>query len=310
METHETIRLLREAHDLSQEALAEMTGYKDRSSIAKIESGSIDLSQSRIAAFAKALGVSPAQLIGVDDATSANTFSSILKHQRKALGLTRAQIAKSMGVSETTVHRWENGNIKTLGYKEINRLSNLLGVSPSVLMGWDSSKSSRPAANPSLVMPRHLIEKIPFISVIKKYCLGHGKPFSDVVTFYEAPENNAELESLLFYGVPKLNDKTRIESIIGCKIEKAVHLMRPELETALPLVITRSDVSFLARLHQLNGKGLHQLEKKMAELTSSKEYLLDSCQPTLIAARGDGSALEGITSIDGDLSDHEDDLIP
>ena len=52
---------------MSQDALAEKVGYKDRSSIAKVEAGLVDLSQSKIAAFAKALGVSPAILIGVGE---------------------------------------------------------------------------------------------------------------------------------------------------------------------------------------------------------------------------------------------------
>ena len=67
METHENIKALREQKGLSQEALAEKTGYKDRSSIAKIEAGLVDLSQSKIAAFAKALDVTPAYLMGIAD---------------------------------------------------------------------------------------------------------------------------------------------------------------------------------------------------------------------------------------------------
>lgn len=67
METHENIRALREQKGLSQEALAEKAGYKDRSSIAKIEAGLVDLSQSKIAALAKALDVTPAYLMGIAD---------------------------------------------------------------------------------------------------------------------------------------------------------------------------------------------------------------------------------------------------
>ena len=63
METFENIKYLREKRGLSQEELAAMVGYKDRSSIAKVESGLVDLSQSKIAAFAAALGVTPAQLM-------------------------------------------------------------------------------------------------------------------------------------------------------------------------------------------------------------------------------------------------------
>ena len=64
METHEMIKTLREKLGLSQESLALQVGYRDRSSIAKIEAGLVDLSQSKIALFAKALGVSPAYLMG------------------------------------------------------------------------------------------------------------------------------------------------------------------------------------------------------------------------------------------------------
>ena len=67
METYENIKYFREKRGMSQEELAIMVGYKDRSSIAKIESGRVDLSQSKIAAFAKALGVSPARLMGFSD---------------------------------------------------------------------------------------------------------------------------------------------------------------------------------------------------------------------------------------------------
>ena len=39
---------------MSQDRLAELTGYKDRSSIAKIEKGEVDLAESKIREFAKA----------------------------------------------------------------------------------------------------------------------------------------------------------------------------------------------------------------------------------------------------------------
>ena len=52
---------------LSQDALAELTGYKDRSSIAKIEKGEVDISESKIREFAKALKISPQELMGWDE---------------------------------------------------------------------------------------------------------------------------------------------------------------------------------------------------------------------------------------------------
>jgi transcriptional regulator with XRE-family HTH domain len=68
METiYENIKMLRESKGLSQDALAELTGYTSRSSIAKIEKGLVDLPQSKIIAFAKALGVTPIELMGVKE---------------------------------------------------------------------------------------------------------------------------------------------------------------------------------------------------------------------------------------------------
>lgn len=60
------IRQLREQLGLSQDELAKRLGYKSRSTIAKIESGSNDIPQSKIAAFAAALETTPARLLGLE----------------------------------------------------------------------------------------------------------------------------------------------------------------------------------------------------------------------------------------------------
>ena len=65
MNTHVIIRTLREKQGISQEALAAALGYKDRSTIAKIESGKVSLSQPKLEAFAQALGVSVLHLLGL-----------------------------------------------------------------------------------------------------------------------------------------------------------------------------------------------------------------------------------------------------
>lgn len=64
LDLYKNIKSLRLNKELSQEQLAAMTGYKDRTSIAKIEAGKVDLSQSKIIEFAKALDVTPSYLMG------------------------------------------------------------------------------------------------------------------------------------------------------------------------------------------------------------------------------------------------------
>ncbi len=64
LELYKNIRKRREELGLSQLELAELTGYTSKTSISKIESGSIDLPQSKIKAFADALRTTPSKLMG------------------------------------------------------------------------------------------------------------------------------------------------------------------------------------------------------------------------------------------------------
>ena len=65
MHTGEIIRTLREKQGMSQQALAARLGYKDRSSIAKIESGKVDLNQSRLERFAEVFDLPVSRLMGL-----------------------------------------------------------------------------------------------------------------------------------------------------------------------------------------------------------------------------------------------------
>lgn len=53
--------------NMSQDELAVQIGYKDRSSIAKIESGERDIRQNKVVALAKALHTTPQWLMGYDE---------------------------------------------------------------------------------------------------------------------------------------------------------------------------------------------------------------------------------------------------
>lgn len=64
LKLYENIKMYRKAAKLTQEELARLTGYTDRSSIARIEKGEIDLPQSKIKQFAEALGTTPGVLMG------------------------------------------------------------------------------------------------------------------------------------------------------------------------------------------------------------------------------------------------------
>lgn len=80
-------------------------------------------------------------------------LSSVLKQRRKEMGLTLAQIADKMSVTEATVQRWESGNIKSIRHEKIGKLAEILNVSPAVLMGWTDNLSENYPDN-FLPLPR------------------------------------------------------------------------------------------------------------------------------------------------------------
>ena len=58
---------------MTQEELAQRMGYKSRSTIAKIEAGENDITQSKIAKFASILNTTPACLMGWEEAKNKPT---------------------------------------------------------------------------------------------------------------------------------------------------------------------------------------------------------------------------------------------
>jgi transcriptional regulator with XRE-family HTH domain len=73
MELYQNIKNRRTELRMSQSELASKVGYKDKGSISRIESGSLDLTQSQIEKFAKALECSPAYLMGWENKISEHT---------------------------------------------------------------------------------------------------------------------------------------------------------------------------------------------------------------------------------------------
>lgn len=89
---YKNIKARRIALGMSQDELARKTGYKDRTSISKIESGKVDLTQSKVKAFANALETTTAELMGdsvpegraARDAALAEFFDTLAPFLKKA----------------------------------------------------------------------------------------------------------------------------------------------------------------------------------------------------------------------------------
>ena len=123
MELHENIRALRKARGWSQQQLAERVGYGDRSSIAKIEAGKVDLPRSKIAEFAKVFDVTPAYLMGYSEETDA-LLVSIAEDNKSGRTAAVEELRRTYG-TEHSIHSTygcdDKKRVTLLYYKTLER---------------------------------------------------------------------------------------------------------------------------------------------------------------------------------------------
>ena len=68
---------------------------------------------------------------------------SIIKENRLKLGLTMAELAKKVGVSEGTISRWESGDIANMKQNNIISVSKALDISPLDLLEFDTVEQTK-----------------------------------------------------------------------------------------------------------------------------------------------------------------------
>lgn len=56
---------------------------------------------------------------------------------RKELKMTRAELGEKIGLHESTIKRYEDGEIKTLDIEKIKEFAEALNTTPAYLMGWE-----------------------------------------------------------------------------------------------------------------------------------------------------------------------------
>lgn len=66
-----------------------------------------------------------------------------LKQRRLELGMTLSDVAQRVGVNNSTVSRWESGDIKDMKRNTILKYAEALQISPSIIMGWEQPDNSQ-----------------------------------------------------------------------------------------------------------------------------------------------------------------------
>lgn len=64
-------------------------------------------------------------------------INEYLKQRRLELGMTLNDVAQRVGVNNSTISRWESGDIKDMKRNAILKYAEALQISPAIIMGWE-----------------------------------------------------------------------------------------------------------------------------------------------------------------------------
>ena len=65
-----------------------------------------------------------------------------MRQRRKELGLSLTQLAELVGLSKSTVYKYETGEIQKIGFDRVETFARALHTSPAFLLGWAGSDAS------------------------------------------------------------------------------------------------------------------------------------------------------------------------
>nr|DAG23822.1 MAG TPA: Repressor protein CI [Caudoviricetes sp.] len=89
-----------------------------------------------------------------------------IKQRRKALKMSADELAESVGVSRSTIFRYEKGDIEKVGPEVLKKIADKLNVSPGDLMGWEDNQQELKIPTSPLV--QKITEKVVKLTTPRK----------------------------------------------------------------------------------------------------------------------------------------------
>ena len=95
------------------------------------------------------------------------SIGDILHNKRKQLGLTLEEVGNAVGVSKSTVRKWETGYIANIKRDKIANLAKILQINPVVLIQGEESESPKTEQEQALhFLPQSNIRSIPIFESV------------------------------------------------------------------------------------------------------------------------------------------------
>lgn len=92
-----------------------------------------------------------------------------IRELRQLSGLSQEELGKRVGVQRAAIQKYEKGTVENIPTKTIELIANVLGVSPTYIMGWDGFDTEK------------LTQEVIVLQGVK---LHFGKPAVDLLECY------------------------------------------------------------------------------------------------------------------------------
>lgn len=175
-----------------------------------------------------------------------------MKNRRKELGLSADDIAEKIGVSRSTVFRYEKGEIEKLPIEILYPLSEALKTTPEFLMGL---KHTAPTSN---MMPVTGFQRIPVLGKIA--CGDPITAIENISEYREVPKDYLNYNGELFFleaSGDSMEPKIPDGSYVLCREQEDVEsgeiaavLVNGDEETTLKKVIKQGNTILLQPLNE------------------------------------------------------------
>lgn len=123
------------------------------------------------------------------DTTKIRKIREALYKARISKGLSAEKLAKLVGVSKTTIYRYEKGQIEKMPMQIVTKLAKVLNISPAFIAGLDSEPSlSKTISNNKINILPSKIKMVPILGEIA--CVEPITTTENVEGYLEEPEDS------------------------------------------------------------------------------------------------------------------------
>lgn len=95
-------------------------------------------------------------------------IGSKIRNRRIELQLTLEDVAKAMGVSKSTVSRYESDEIENMGIDKVEALAKILQVSTAYIMGWSDKPEPKTETEAHYMLDKEIYEALELLKQIPK----------------------------------------------------------------------------------------------------------------------------------------------